>query len=148
MLKVQDAIESYHPDLIVANEFSCLYASRVKAYSRILIHPWLDTNEVRRILPLDTYPYENGHLGKSSYLVDYEFMDKVDDLSYIETDPSGVNYAIFSREEKDNSSYQIFERLSKDKNIYLSSGDFAFSPTELILDTIKRLAHDGKKEEA
>ncbi len=148
MLKVKDTLESYHPDLIVAHDFSCLYALRVKAYSRILIHPWLDTNEVRYILPLDTYPYENGHLGKSSYLVDYEFMDEVEDLSYIEIDPLGVNYAIFSKEEKDNSSYQMFEKLSKDENIYLSSGDFAFSPTELTLDIIKRLARDGKKEEA
>lgn len=146
MLKVEDTVEKYHPDLIVANDFSSLYAVRMKAYSRILIHPWLDTYEIQQTLPKDTYPYESGHFGKGSYLVDSEFMDEVDDLSYTKIDPLGVNYAIFSKEEKDNSSYQMFKKLFKGENVYISSGDFAFSETELTLDIIKRLTSDVRKE--
>ncbi len=146
MEKVRKVVSEYHPDMIVANDFSSLYALRMKAYSRILIHPFIDTDDVPYRVTKGNHMYKRPHFGKYEYLVDDAFMDESDDIQYIEIHPLGVNYAIFSEKEKKTASYQMFVDLFHSENIFISKGDSAYSPSELAMDIIHRIHPEGKAE--
>ncbi len=143
MKKVNRVVSEYHPDLIVASDFSSLYALRMKAYSRILIHPWIDIDDIPYHLTKENHMYKTSHFGKCEYLVDDQFLDETDDIKYIETYPLGVNYAIFSENEKNNPSYRMALDLFTEENICFSKEGDAYSPTELTLDIIHRILQDG-----
>lgn len=141
LLKVRDTVNEYHPDLIVASGFSCIYALGMRSDFRILVHPSIDTQYIRNTLKKDIYPYQNGHLGIKNYIVDSNFLELVEELAYMEKEEGGFVYSLFNKEKRVDSSYQMLADLFKEENISMLDDDSDSTLKNELMTLIKRVLH-------